>query len=225
MDFSKIQVVHCKKEKDHYYIGRPSVLGNPFTHKTGTTAEIVMETREEAIAAYEKYAMTKIEQGDKDFLSEFRKLKNEFLTKGYLNLGCHCSPLGCHGDIVKKILVTSLIQMQRRIDINENKFAIFAQFDFMSFSDTLDEVHFTSEKDDSFKNHKRNSFRLDIENVPLFEGDVVEFLLTSKTKDVIEGQIIYKEEDDKWFVKTGESFFDIDKFLLINKTKWTKILI
>lgn len=37
-----MRVVHCRKERYTHYIGRPSVLGNPFhlgTH--GTRAEVI----------------------------------------------------------------------------------------------------------------------------------------------------------------------------------------
>lgn len=29
------KIVHCKKDKYDIYIGRPSIWGNPFSHKEG----------------------------------------------------------------------------------------------------------------------------------------------------------------------------------------------
>lgn len=88
-----MKVVHCKKEKYDVYIGRPSKWGNPFSHKSGTKAEFILPTREEAIEAYEKW----ITEGDgKHLLNDLHELKGK-------TLGCWCSPLPCHGDVLKRL--------------------------------------------------------------------------------------------------------------------------
>lgn len=46
-----MRVVHCKREQYDVYIGRPSILGNPFT--VGRDG-----TREEVIAKYEDWLRT-----------------------------------------------------------------------------------------------------------------------------------------------------------------------
>lgn len=87
------KVVHCKHEKYDVYIGRPSKFGNPFTHhKYGSLAEVVVESREEAIECYKNWLSTR-----PDLIADAKKeLKDKIL-------GCHCKPLDCHGDILMKI--------------------------------------------------------------------------------------------------------------------------
>ena len=78
-------VVHCKHNKYDVYIGRPSPYGNPFSiGKDGN--------REEVIEKFRKYAYSR-----PDFIQQIKKeLKNKIL-------GCHCSPLYCHGEVLAEI--------------------------------------------------------------------------------------------------------------------------
>ena len=52
-----MKVVHCKKEKYDVYIGRPTIWGNPFSHKEGTKAKYKVDTREEAIEKFKEYLL------------------------------------------------------------------------------------------------------------------------------------------------------------------------
>ena len=86
-------VVHCKREHFDVYIGRGSKWGNPFSHKQGTQAKVVVGSRSEAIAAYKEW----ITQGDgKHLLKYLPELKGKIL-------GCWCSPLPCHGDVLYEL--------------------------------------------------------------------------------------------------------------------------
>lgn len=87
-----MKVVHCKKEKFDYYIGRPSKFGNPFSHRPGTLAQFRVDTREEAIECYKNY----IENTPWLLKAAKEELKGKIL-------GCWCSPLPCHGDVLLKI--------------------------------------------------------------------------------------------------------------------------
>jgi len=89
------KVVHCKREPFDVYIGRPSEWGNPF--------KIVYprRTRERAIREYrewiegDKYlAMNQGPPPTKDKIREVLRGKT---------LGCWCSPLPCHGDVLVEI--------------------------------------------------------------------------------------------------------------------------
>ncbi len=80
-----MKVVHCKKEKYTVYIGRPSLLGNPFV--IGKDGE-----REEVIEKFETHA-----RNSPEIMSEIKKLKEDDV------LGCWCFPKFCHGDIIIKI--------------------------------------------------------------------------------------------------------------------------
>ena len=89
-----MKVVHCKKEPYDVYIGRPSKWGNPFTHKSGTTAEYVKPTRRESIEAYRGYILTGEGQ---HLLEDLHELEGKVL-------GCWCKPKSCHGDILIEII-------------------------------------------------------------------------------------------------------------------------
>ena len=84
------RVVHCKKEEFDVYIGRGSKWGNPYSHREGTLAEHVVESRTEAIKKYEEYLLS-----NEDLMSSLSELKGKVL-------GCWCKPKSCHGDVLLK---------------------------------------------------------------------------------------------------------------------------
>jgi hypothetical protein len=94
-----------KPEPNDIYIGRGSVLGNPFTHLDlkGTKAEYHCESREEAINRYEEYIFEKIKNKDPKICHELNKIYSTALFRD-VNLICFCHPKSCHGDIIKKII-------------------------------------------------------------------------------------------------------------------------
>ena len=85
-------VVHCKKDIFDVYIGRPSMWGNPFSHKEGTLAQYKVGSREEAIQAYEKWF-----RDSPELVAHAKRV-----LKGKV-LGCWCAPQACHGDVLAKI--------------------------------------------------------------------------------------------------------------------------
>lgn len=91
MTNGKSLVVHCKKEYYDIYIGRGSKWGNPFSHKNGTKAKHIVETREKAIEEYKKWIL---EQDD--LMQDLWQLKGKIL-------GCYCKPKACHGDILAEL--------------------------------------------------------------------------------------------------------------------------
>lgn len=84
-------VVHCERDPYDVYIGRGSKWGNPFSHRTGTKAAHVVESREAAIAGYEEFILDR-----PDLLAALPELKGK-------TLGCWCSPLACHGDVLARL--------------------------------------------------------------------------------------------------------------------------
>ena len=79
------KVVHCKKEQYDVYIGRPSKWGNPFMiGRDGS--------RKDVIAKYRQYLETQ-----PDLLRSLEELRGK-------RLGCFCSPLACHGDVLVEML-------------------------------------------------------------------------------------------------------------------------
>jgi len=82
-----MRVVNIRQEEYDVYIGRPSKWGNP--HVIGRDG-----TREEVIARYENYIL-----GRPDLLHDLSELKDK-------RLGCYCSPLPCHGDVLARLVET-----------------------------------------------------------------------------------------------------------------------
>lgn len=82
-----MKVVHCKKDKYDIYIGRTygaikdTGWGNPFI--IGVDGD-----RNAVIRKYESYIL-----GNKELLARLPELKDKIL-------GCWCSPLACHGDVL-----------------------------------------------------------------------------------------------------------------------------
>lgn len=93
------EVVNIKFEECDVYIGRSSdpikgKWGNPFSHKHNTLAGFKTDTREEAIEMYRKW----ITEGEgKHLLDDLHLLVGK-------KLGCWCSPLPCHGDILVELI-------------------------------------------------------------------------------------------------------------------------
>jgi hypothetical protein len=85
------KVVHCKRDPYDVYIGRGSIWGNPYTHKDGTMAKYIVDSREEAIAKFEEYLLA-----NENLMSKIGELRGK-------TLGCFCKPnKKCHGDILLK---------------------------------------------------------------------------------------------------------------------------
>ena len=89
---------------DGVYIGRPSVLGNPFSHLKGTLADYSVSSRDEAVDRYETWLRSEIKT-NKVVIKEMRKLYKKFVDSGHLDLVCWCYPARCHGDVFKKLIL------------------------------------------------------------------------------------------------------------------------
>ena len=77
------------------YIGRPSVWGNPYSHKEGTLAKYKVASVEEAIEKYREYLLNS------------PHLMEQLHTLECKVLGCYCMPKNpikgkyyCHGQIL-----------------------------------------------------------------------------------------------------------------------------
>lgn len=85
----KPMVIHHKR--DYVYIGRPSKWGNPFSHLDGTLAKFRVATREASIDAYREWIRTQ-----PHLMAALPELRGKVL-------GCWCSPLPCHGDVLMEL--------------------------------------------------------------------------------------------------------------------------
>lgn len=78
-------VAHYKRDRCDVYVGRPSTFGNPFfIGRDGTRSEVIRK--------YEEWV-----RSQPDLV---RQVKEELRGK---ILGCWCSPLPCHGDVLARI--------------------------------------------------------------------------------------------------------------------------
>lgn len=107
---SKTRVVNIRYEKCEEYIGRikgtNQHFGNPFSHKTGTLAEIVVGSVEKAVTAYEDWLLERdwieVEPERREWI-----INNLYRLEGK-TLGCFCvngdfnNP--CHGFVLKKLV-------------------------------------------------------------------------------------------------------------------------
>ena len=82
-------VTNIHQEGYDVYIGRRNMWGNPY--RIGPDGD-----REEVIAKYEHWLRYHIQQGT---------IKQHHLKQlSGKRLGCHCSPLPCHGDVLVTVL-------------------------------------------------------------------------------------------------------------------------
>jgi hypothetical protein len=88
----KGKVVHCKRDPFDVLIDRSTKWGNPFSHKEGTKATRVVESRAEAIRQYRRWLW--IEVGDGRITVE------DLASLHGKTLGCWCKPDLCHGDVL-----------------------------------------------------------------------------------------------------------------------------
>ena len=85
------------------YIGRPSVYGNPFSHRGATLAEVQVETRHEAVMRFASWLVT----GTDKQLKRKPELIHAAIQSGKLDsrlpLICWCAPEACHGHVLDKV--------------------------------------------------------------------------------------------------------------------------
>jgi hypothetical protein len=113
--------------ENNYYIGRGSILGNPYTHKQLQETMAIYHTRnrEEAIERYGAYFDLMYEHN-----SEFKAVVDEIYEKNKkgedVYLQCFCHPLSCHGDIIvqklqKRLLKEKIMEEKIKRDVNNRE--------------------------------------------------------------------------------------------------------
>lgn len=93
-----------------YYIGRGSLLGNPYSHDSNNVEpEFLCDTREIAVEKYKLHIVAEIKKSEK--LRELIKNMLDDLNSGTnIALMCFCAPKLCHGTVIKRILENHLKQ-------------------------------------------------------------------------------------------------------------------
>lgn len=97
---------HTPTELD-LYIGRGSILGNPYSHIKSRYETIKVDSREEAIENYKKLIRSYFDSKKENEITEY--IRDLALMDRYFNikLVCYCKhpdrEVKCHGDIIKEI--------------------------------------------------------------------------------------------------------------------------
>jgi hypothetical protein len=96
-----IVVVNSKKEQAGAYIGRPSVLGNPYRLGPG-------HTRQHVVDAYRLWLRAQWRAGGA-VKEEILRLARLAKAQQGLTLRCWCTPLAYHGDVVAEA-ISSIVE-------------------------------------------------------------------------------------------------------------------
>lgn len=79
------------------YVGRPSPLGNPYSHLESSVAQFRTATREEAIVKYEEWLRGQIKAGNPVVMKELARITENTI------IVCWCKPAACHGDVIVRV--------------------------------------------------------------------------------------------------------------------------
>lgn len=108
----KINVVNKythEPTQNDFYIGRGSVLGNPFTHiPSAIRGTVMVASRDEACSRYATYLDEQLKNPKSICSDMIDKLAKEATERTELNLVCFCAPHKCHGDKIKQVLLERL---------------------------------------------------------------------------------------------------------------------
>ncbi len=109
-----IYVVHQKRSasklQNVQYVGRPTVLGNPFTHlQANTKAMFIVPTVKDAVEQYQKWLQKEI-LAEGDVFRQLLFLTNFYRQHKLLYLSCWCKDEldprkwdhACHADVLKQ---------------------------------------------------------------------------------------------------------------------------
>ena len=118
---------YCKLKEEHigdnaFDVCRPSIFGNPYTHikERKTLAQVVVDSREEAISLYDKY-FDKMYERNTDFHNAFDRMYDAYKKFDVLYLGCFCDVNeSCHGDIIAKKLMKRSIKEKLSEELPSN---------------------------------------------------------------------------------------------------------
>jgi ribA/ribD-fused uncharacterized protein len=104
-----INVVNKSKHKpteNDFYIGRGSVMGNPYHTKESNHPQALykVETTEEAIIGFESHLRDAILSGDPHICDFINNIIIKYKKDEDINLVCFCSPDPCHGHTIKNFV-------------------------------------------------------------------------------------------------------------------------
>jgi hypothetical protein len=107
----KINVVNKHQHKptvNDFYIGRGSPVGNQYSHLDNTKALYKVNTREEAVEKYEIQLKMDIAARRVEVVNFLNEIYLKLKAGEEVNLICYCAPKMCHGDVIRKIILSKL---------------------------------------------------------------------------------------------------------------------
>jgi len=109
MILQPIKIVNKKRYTGYgEYIGRPSPLGNPYSHvPSSTLAQYRVATRDEAVYRYCEWLPKQL-VGNTSQAREINRLIDLYITESELTLICWCKPKKCHGDSIAETIYNSI---------------------------------------------------------------------------------------------------------------------
>lgn len=108
--------------KNDFYIGRGSVLGNPYSHIKDRKTKAIYEAkdRNDAIDKY-SYYFDLMYGSNKTFTQAIDEIYEVYKSGDDVFLGCFCKPLRCHGDVIKEKLEKRLLKERLMEKRNKNE--------------------------------------------------------------------------------------------------------
>lgn len=108
--------------KNDFYIGRGSVLGNPYSHIKDRKTKAIYEAkdRDDAIDKY-SYYFDLMYGSNKAFTQAIDEIYEVYKSGDDVFLGCFCKPLRCHGDVIKEKLEKRLLKERLMEKRNKNE--------------------------------------------------------------------------------------------------------
>lgn len=108
--------------KNDFYIGRGSVLGNPYSHIKDRKTKAIYEAkdRDDAIDKY-SYYFDLMYGSNKTFTQAIDEIYEVYKSGDDVFLGCFCKPLRCHGDVIKEKLEKRLLKERLMEKRNKNE--------------------------------------------------------------------------------------------------------
>ena len=117
----KIIVVHTKRSNhpNTINVGRPSVLGNPFSHLPRVRNVIHVPTVEDAVQQYKSWLIDRI-QDSPAVCDALNHIINVGKEHGTVHLACWCkdetkpypSDHVCHADVIRNAIMTHLSEQE-----------------------------------------------------------------------------------------------------------------
>ena len=108
--------------KNDFYIGRGSILGNPYSHIKDRKTKAIYEAkdRDDAIDKY-SYYFDLMYGSNKTFTQAIDEIYEVYKSGDDVFLGCFCKPLRCHGDVIKEKLEKLLLKERLMEKRNKNE--------------------------------------------------------------------------------------------------------